>query len=254
MGWEIFVGFPSERAVGGISSEGGSVNNPSSFPRHTAARRKVLRQRRLQTAVARAVGPLLVNPAPAAEFLEPRVMLTFAPTLSGPGPIVEGTPYNFTLDWTGTATVSKVVFNWGGDGTLATTVSGAISDPYVIPHTYATTGRFTPNAQVTPSSGSTVTIPLSLDSNFGGPQPGTAVTNVTTGVDAAYATIIQPNSDVVVAGVSNGNNFELARYAPNGSLDTTFGTGGKVDINFGGGAAGRRTRRMAWPSTPAVTS
>ena len=48
---------------------------------------------------------------------------------------------------------------------------------------------------------------------------------------------LQPDGKIVVAGVaSNGTNFDfvLARYNSYGSLDTSFGTGGKVLTDFTG--------------------
>ena len=167
------------------------------------------------------------------------MLFSFAATLSAAGPVVAGTPYTVTLDSTGTSSVASWSLSWG-DGTSQTVTS--TSDPMTVSHTYSSTGDYSPTAAAHLSGGGTeAAVPLTLDGNFGGThaggtQPGVAVTNVTTGADAAYATVIQPNSDVVVAGVSNGNLFEICRYLPNGGLDNGFGTSGKVDINFGGGS------------------
>ena len=54
--------------------------------------------------------------------------------------------------------------------------------------------------------------------------------------------VLQPDGKIVVAGTSffaasgggSGQNFTMARYNPNGSLDTSFGTGGKVASEVGG--------------------
>lgn len=54
--------------------------------------------------------------------------------------------------------------------------------------------------------------------------------------EVATAVAIQPDGEIVVAGYSNasGNNdFALARYTTSGTLDPTFGTGGKVLTDFG---------------------
>jgi uncharacterized delta-60 repeat protein len=54
----------------------------------------------------------------------------------------------------------------------------------------------------------------------------------------ANAMAIQPDGKIVVAGDSdNGRNadFALVRYNPNGSLDTSFDTDGKVTTDFGDG-------------------
>jgi uncharacterized delta-60 repeat protein len=70
-----------------------------------------------------------------------------------------------------------------------------------------------------------------LDPSFGG--DGTVRTVFGTG-SAALALALQPNGKIVVAGVSytEGGDFALARYLPNGTLDTTFSGDGKVRTNF----------------------
>src|SRR5258706_6273087 len=67
---------------------------------------------------------------------------------------------------------------------------------------------------------------------------GIVMTNLG-GNDEAYALRIQSDGQLVVAGTSNvggSNDFALARYNPNGTLDNMFGTGGLVTTNFGGTA------------------
>jgi uncharacterized delta-60 repeat protein len=46
--------------------------------------------------------------------------------------------------------------------------------------------------------------------------------------DRAAAVVSQPDGKVVVAGTSSIGGFAIARYNPNGTLDTTFGNGGKA--------------------------
>ncbi len=78
--------------------------------------------------------------------------------------------------------------------------------------------RFTPTGQ--------------LDSTFG--NGGLVTTSFTGVVPAVTAVIVQPNGQIVVGGASASglrhvpSNTVLARYNSNGSLDTTFGTGGIV--------------------------
>src|SRR5437667_11646466 len=51
------------------------------------------------------------------------------------------------------------------------------------------------------------------------------------------ASILQADGKLVAAGeakTSRNQDFALARYNPNGSLDATFGTGGKVTTDFAG--------------------
>lgn len=71
---------------------------------------------------------------------------------------------------------------------------------------------------------------------------GKVTTDFGSGDDVARALTIQPGGKLVAAGVAfNGadNDFALARYTSNGSLDTSFGTGGKVRTNFSSGSDDR---------------
>ena len=75
----------------------------------------------------------------------------------------------------------------------------------------------------------------SLDTTFG--AGGKAITPMGNRHDAASAVDIQTNGKIVVAGfITNGTDedFAVVRYNANGSLDGTFGTGGKVVTDFGG--------------------
>ncbi|MEA2575524.1 MAG: hypothetical protein QOH93_2822 [Chloroflexia bacterium] len=73
-----------------------------------------------------------------------------------------------------------------------------------------------------------------LDKKFG--HAGIVTTDFG-GDDSASAVTIQPDGKIVVAGkgVFNDNDYAVARYNLNGSLDKTFGDGGKATIDFLGG-------------------
>ena len=75
----------------------------------------------------------------------------------------------------------------------------------------------------------------SLDSTFG--SGGIVTTDLNgQGVDSARALVLQPDGKIVAAGsvyLSAKSDFALARYNSNGTLDTTFGAGGKVTTDFG---------------------
>ena len=77
----------------------------------------------------------------------------------------------------------------------------------------------------------------SLDSSFG--TGGKVVTSINSGADKAYAVALQTDGKIVVAGMttsaSTGKDFACLRYNSNGTLDTTFGTGGIVtnDVQTG---------------------
>ncbi len=68
----------------------------------------------------------------------------------------------------------------------------------------------------------------SLDTSFG--NGGKALTPVGNFDDFGYAVALQSDGKIVVAGVSDAtyNNFALVRLNADGSLDSSFGTGGKV--------------------------
>ena len=78
-----------------------------------------------------------------------------------------------------------------------------------------------------------------LDSTFG--TGGKVITDIGSGTnDRGHAVAIQIDGKIVVAGYSNGgdSDFAVARYNPDGSLDTSFDTDGKqtTDIEGIGGA------------------
>lgn len=82
----------------------------------------------------------------------------------------------------------------------------------------------------------------SLDPTFGS---GGKVATVFSGRDVANALALQRDGKFIVAGHTGilavpgdpltvvGSDFAVARYNPDGSLDQTFGTGGKVTTDFG---------------------
>jgi uncharacterized delta-60 repeat protein len=76
--------------------------------------------------------------------------------------------------------------------------------------------------------------PGSLDTSFG--NGGLVLTNFAqASSDQAFAIVTQPDGKLIVAGLSDarGNSdFALTRYNPDGTLDGSFGTGGKVLTDF----------------------
>ena len=78
--------------------------------------------------------------------------------------------------------------------------------------------------------------PGDLDSAFG--SGGTVTTSLGVGSDKAVAVAIQLDGKLVVGGYSNNgtsDDFAIARYNTNGTLDAAFGSGGIVTTSFGGG-------------------
>lgn len=81
----------------------------------------------------------------------------------------------------------------------------------------------------------------SLDSSFG--SGGRVTTSFgSPGDDSVHAIALQPDGKIVAAGTNfvagreGAADFALARYEPDGSLDPSFGTGGKVTTTFGTGS------------------
>ena len=76
-----------------------------------------------------------------------------------------------------------------------------------------------------------------LDSTFD--FDGIAILSVSTSVEEANSVAIEPDGKILVAGYAYNNSavgedFFVLRLKSNGSLDTTFGTGGKVFTDFNG--------------------
>ena len=73
----------------------------------------------------------------------------------------------------------------------------------------------------------------SLDTSFD--TDGKVTTSFSTGIDEAHALAIQYNGKIVLAGfaANSTNDFAVARYNTNGSLDTTFDSDGKLTTAVG---------------------
>jgi uncharacterized delta-60 repeat protein len=77
----------------------------------------------------------------------------------------------------------------------------------------------------------------SLDTSFNG--DGKLMTNFTTSDDRAYGVAIQPDGKIVAVGyagrpfAATDDSFAVARYNPDGSLDTTFSGDGKQETAIG---------------------
>jgi uncharacterized delta-60 repeat protein len=82
-------------------------------------------------------------------------------------------------------------------------------------------------------------------SRVGSPDPTFGIGGVTTtdfagNIDVVRGLALQPDGGLVVGGITTkvvsgitNQNFGLARYRPDGSLDQTFGVGGRVVTDFG---------------------
>ncbi len=76
----------------------------------------------------------------------------------------------------------------------------------------------------------------SLDPTFDG--DGKLTTSFINGFESAFDLSIQSDGKIIAVGVASnqtGGGVALARYNSDGSLDPSFGTGGKVNMSLGGG-------------------
>src|SRR6185295_12563634 len=83
-------------------------------------------------------------------------------------------------------------------------------------------------------SASAQAAPGDLDATFSG--DGKQRTDFGVGISRAAATAIQPDGKIVAVGTqfsSQDWDFALARYNPNGTLDTSFSGDGKQTTDFG---------------------
>jgi uncharacterized delta-60 repeat protein len=74
-----------------------------------------------------------------------------------------------------------------------------------------------------------------LDTSFS--TDGKVTTNFGSPNDAAFSVAVQSDGKIVAAGgtiFSTGGDFALVRYDSNGTLDTSFGRGGKVTTDIAG--------------------
>src|SRR6185436_681768 len=72
----------------------------------------------------------------------------------------------------------------------------------------------------------------SLDTTFG--SGGEVTTDFAAASNAAYSAALQADGKIVVAGMTDHNaNFAIARYNADGSLDASFGTGGRITTDLG---------------------
>jgi uncharacterized delta-60 repeat protein len=163
---------------------------------------------------------------PAVEPLEERALLSVAGTLDptfGNGGI-QSTDIN---GWANAVAIDRS----GGPTNGDIYVAGTADDPGVPNLKDFVLARYLPNGQ--------------LDTNFG--DGGEILTNfggtpIGAGNDSATAVAVQRNGRIVVAGsavVTNSANpnagavdFAVARYNPDGSPDTSFGTNGLVAFDF----------------------
>ncbi|WP_345327120.1 Calx-beta domain-containing protein [Novipirellula rosea] len=129
--------------------------------------------------------------------------------------------------------------SFGGDGKV--TVSFGSNDDYGQSAAVQTDGKLVIAGQATILGSADFAI-ARLDSN-GVPDAsfdgdGQVTTDFGGTTDLAFGAVVQTDGKIIVVGYTDagggGINHALARYNADGSLDSTFGVGGKVIADFGG--------------------
>lgn len=168
-----------------------------------------------------------ITPNYPVEQLEPRVLLTATPTISGNTAVNEGTSYTLNLTANSNSTVQYWDINWG-DGTSVERVTGNASSRT---HAYADgPARYNLAASVTDTDGTYPATPLVLDGAF---DSDGKVTTDFSATDTGRAVAVQPDGKVIVAGntSTSGGVFTVARYNTDGTLDTSFDSDGKLTFS-----------------------
>jgi uncharacterized delta-60 repeat protein len=128
---------------------------------------------------------------------------------------------------------------FGNLGKVTTSLSGTFNGYHTDQHDVGVVVQ--PDGKIVAVEGSTNGFELyrynpngSLDATFG--SGGKVVTALGSGNSYAATLLLQPDGKLIVSGeidTSSGFDRELARYNANGSLDTSFGTGGIVSGPIG---------------------
>jgi uncharacterized delta-60 repeat protein len=204
-------------------------------------------------------GAVTLSPA----GLPPQATATFSPDIIAAGQTRStltvvapaGTPHSLPTAVTirGAAgdkqvTRSLTVTITGAPGTLDTSFGGGkvivpagISDDYANAMAVQPDGKIIVAGRAAEHLGDFAVVRLerdgTLDTTFGpAASPGKVLTDFAGASETAYAVAVQPDGKIVVAGTStvtgSGQDFALARYNTDGSLDAGFGTSGKLTTAF----------------------
>jgi len=133
-----------------------------------------------------------------------------------------------TLDNT-FGTNGKLTTNFGSSNDIANSVV-IQTDGKIIAAGYTNSGVYDDFAIVRYNSNGT------LDAGFG--VAGIVTTDNLGFNDRAFSVVLQSDGKIVVGGFSGSSDFFLTRYNTDGTLDSSFGTGGKVSTDFGNGDNG----------------
>jgi uncharacterized delta-60 repeat protein len=137
--------------------------------------------------------------------------------------------------------------SFSGDGRTTTAFGGGETKAWAFALRVQPDGKIVVAGLTTDTSGKNQDFALSrylpngaLDPTFG--LGGKVVTSFGTDNDGAVALLRQPDGKLIAVGTAGSDfatkgEFALARYLPNGTLDPSFGSGGKVTTSFGARAS-----------------
>jgi uncharacterized delta-60 repeat protein len=125
-----------------------------------------------------------------------------------------------------------------GSDRVTVTLSAAGSAAHSLPTTVSVDGAATQVSAAKTAMTVTVRgVAGSVDTSFG--SDGHAVAAVGPSDDYAQAMVVQADGKIIVAGWGAGNQgsvMQLVRWQRDGGMDTSFGNGGRVLLDLGGGA------------------
>jgi uncharacterized delta-60 repeat protein len=131
-------------------------------------------------------------------------------------------------------TSGNLDISFDSDGKVTTAISSGVGNDYVYSVVIQSDGKIVVAGQANFDFAlARYNTDGALDTSFD--SDGKVITAIGSSIDAAYSVAIQSDGKIVAAGASVDNNedFALVRYNANGSLDTDFGTGGKVTTDIG---------------------
>ncbi len=173
-------------------------------------------------------------------------------TVAAPADAPHSLPTAVDVQGTSGETVVKkplTVTVYGPPGSLDTSFAGGkvvipagISDDYAYAMALQADGKIVTAGRAAEHLGDFAVIRFerdgALDTTFGpATSPGKVLTDFAGASETALAVAVQADGKIVVAGTTtvtgSGQDFALARYNSDGSLDAGFGSGGKVTTAFG---------------------
>ncbi len=141
----------------------------------------------------------------------------------------DGTGYGEGQTYLGYVNVST---DAGGNAAFSASFTGSLAVGHVVS---ATATNLTTNNTSEFAANVTATLPANTAPTFN-TGSGFATTLVGTSGNLGNAVVVQPDGKVIVGGgatVGAGNDFALARFNADGTLDATFGTSGHVTTDVG---------------------